>query len=149
MKKNKFKFLNKGAIGEATFIRRCLEQGLHPNIPYEDILAYDVIVEGHKRSMRVQVKASTAHRKASKYTAKYRVDCRKCFIKNNAKRRYTKEDTDFLAIYLMEDDIFYIIPVEDFKGFTAVIYPYEQKGKYKKYQEAWHLLKDALSNDES
>jgi hypothetical protein len=49
---------------------------------------------------------------------------------------------DFVAAYLIPEDIWYIIPVEKFKGQgTITLNPTVKNSKYGRYKEAWHLLR--------
>ena len=61
---------------------------------------------------------------------------------------------DFVAAYLIPEDLWYIIPAERFAGQGSIaLYPGLKKSKYGPYREAWDLLKSsqhsALSNQPS
>jgi hypothetical protein len=49
---------------------------------------------------------------------------------------------DFVAAYLIPEDIWYIIPAEKLQGQGSIgLYPRLKKSKYGRYEEAWHLLR--------
>jgi hypothetical protein len=55
---------------------------------------------------------------------------------------YGPNDFDFLAVYLIPHDLWYIIPKKDLRGrFTLVLYPNLKNARYEPYREAWHLLR--------
>ncbi len=60
-------------------------------------------------------------------------------------RPYKKGDFDFLAAYVIPEDVWYIIPVKlVVKGKMGMIIlsPSVAGHKYEPYMEAWHLLGD-------
>jgi hypothetical protein len=55
---------------------------------------------------------------------------------------------DFVAAYLIPEDIWYIIPAGKFQGQGSIaLYPKLKKSKYGQYREAWHLLREKRSNE--
>ena len=79
--------------------------------------------------MRVQVK-STMFRDRGGYS---------CTVRGC--RPYQGDPFDFLAAYLIPDDMWYIIPAEKCSGQGSIaLYPKLKKSKYGAYREAWHLL---------
>ncbi len=80
--------------------------------------------------MRVQVK-STMFRDNEGYSCTVR-GCR---------GPYEGDPFDFVAAYLIPEDIWYIIPAEKFQGQGSIgLYPKLKKSKFGRYKEAWHLL---------
>ncbi len=55
---------------------------------------------------------------------------------------YTKDDIDFIAAHLIQENIWYIVPVEAFGGRARLTLTPRARGKnkYEKYREAWCLL---------
>src|SRR2546430_13666507 len=49
--------------------------------------------------------------------------------------------SDYVAAYLIPQDLWYIIPEEMIRGQGSIaVYPPLKKSKYGRYREAWHLL---------
>ncbi len=54
---------------------------------------------------------------------------------------YQGDPFDFIAVYLIPEDIWYIIPAKALRGRHCVgLYPKLKRSKYDKFHEAWHLL---------
>ena len=55
---------------------------------------------------------------------------------------YEGDPYDFVAAYLILEDLWYIIPAEVIRGQGSIaVYPGLKKSKYARYREAWHLLR--------
>jgi len=53
---------------------------------------------------------------------------------------YSGDPFDFVAAYLIPEDLWYIIPAEKFQGQGSIaLYPKLKNSKYGRYKEAWHL----------
>ena len=60
-------------------------------------------------------------------------------------RAYEGDVFDYVAVYLIPEDLFYIIPAEKVQGQGSVaLYPRLKSSKYEKYREAWELLKSEV-----
>jgi hypothetical protein len=101
---------------------------------------YDVGVEHGRRFLRVQVK-STSFRKGNGYLCG--------FSSNQRSKRYTRRQVDFFAVYVIPEDLWYIIPaaaVLKKKGTELMLYPLQpmrpDRYKFEVYREAWKLLRD-------
>ncbi len=80
---------------------------------------------------RVQVK-STMQRNHDGY---------RCTIRDCRGGAYTGNPFDFVAAYLLLEDIWYIIPAKFLRGKTvASLFPRYRRSKYEPFREAWHLL---------
>ncbi len=54
---------------------------------------------------------------------------------------YEGDPFDFVAAYLIPENLWYIIPEEMIRGQGSIaVYPRLKKSKYGRYREAWHLL---------
>jgi len=54
---------------------------------------------------------------------------------------YEGDPFDFVAAYLIPEDLWYIIPEEMIRGQGSIaVYPRLKKSKYGRYREAWYLL---------
>jgi hypothetical protein len=65
----------------------------------------------------------------------------RCVIRSRVKL-YTAKDIDFLACYLVPEDLWYIIPRDQAVRAHSRLYlnPYVRSNSYFRYLEAWHLL---------
>ncbi len=103
--------------------------------PWGDSARYDFIVETEGGFLRVQVK-STMCRKGGGYACKVRPNVRTS--------PYTSAQFDFLAAYVIPEDVWYIIPstVVVRAAVNAIVLSPSRRGhKYEPYMEAWHLLR--------
>ena len=112
---------------------RASQHGLCVSKPWGDSSAYDFIIEHKGKLLRVQVK-STTHARYHSYV---------CCFHGHKNRRYTAEEIDFVAAYIIPKDIWFIFPIAVIlKVHSSVILsPHMKVSKYGQYQEAWHLLR--------
>ena len=126
----------RGEWVELKFMVKAAEYGLGVSKPWGDSSRYDFGVSDGGALVRVQVK-STLYRDGRSYA---------CAVGPNLQMRqpYTKKDFDFLAVYIIPEDIWYIIPaklvVRGGMG-MIVLTPSAAGHKYEPYMEAWHLLR--------
>jgi len=124
----------RGEWAELRFMTRAAEEGRQVSKPYGEMARYDFIVEHGARCVRVQVK-STMFKDRGGYSCSVR-GCR---------GPYEGDPFDFLAAYLIPEDLWYIIPAEKFRMQGSIaLYPRLRKSKYKAYLEAWDLLRGAV-----
>ncbi|MGH9651377.1 MAG: group I intron-associated PD-(D/E)XK endonuclease [Terriglobales bacterium] len=130
-----------GEWAELAFMTRAAALGLNVSKPWGDSARYDFIVEFRGRIFRVQVKSTARpHRQRSRPTRAY---CINSATGSNRQLTYTRADADFLAAYIVPEDLWYIIPVRAILGRrTLRLSPHHprRRGRYEKYQEAWSLL---------
>ena len=120
-----------GDSDEAAFVARACEFDFRVAKPWGNIDPYDVLVGMGRGFWRVQVKRATQHGHGQ-YQAK----------SGGRRGHYTKDTIDFIAAHVVQEDIWYIVPVEAFAG-RAILHfnPHgRRKSKYEKYREAWCLL---------
>lgn len=122
----------RGEWAELRFLSRACDQGMTVTRPWGDSLHYDLAVEWEGRLQRVQVK-STLLRKNNSYLINLR----------GAKHRYTMDDFEFIAAYIVPLDLWYIIPsAAALCGRDKLcMTPGSQRARNEPYREAWHLLK--------
>jgi hypothetical protein len=95
------------------------------------VVGYDFTVDEGWRIARVQVK-STMFREGTGYS---------CTLKDS-RGPYKKNSFDFVAAYVIPEDVWYILPEKKIRGMWSVgLYPQLETAKYREYQEAWHLLR--------
>jgi hypothetical protein len=123
---------DRGAWAELCFAARAMEEALRPARPTGEPSGYDFLVH-HKstRIFRVQVK-STIYKMGR---------CYHCTIRTR-NHVYKKGSFDFVAGYVIPEDVWYILPEKLIRGMSTVgLYPAMPGAKYDAYKEAWHLLR--------
>jgi len=95
---------------------------------------YDVIVETGGRFMRIQVKSTICRRRKG-------YNCR--VQPSDTSEPYHPGEFDFLAVYIITEDVWYIVParVVVHKLGRIRLHPSDPACKYAPYKEAWHLLR--------
>jgi hypothetical protein len=122
----------RGEWAELRFMAMAAEHGLQVTKPWGEMARYDFAVEYEGQFWRVQVK-STMFVDRGGYSCTVR-GCR---------GPYEGDPFDFLAAYLIPEDVWYIIPAEKFRGQGSIaLYPRLRKSKYGEFKEAWHLLRE-------
>jgi len=133
----------RGELGEITFLQRATALGLRVSKPFGDSDPYDFIVDNGRRRWLVQVKS----------TGKF---CDKNVYHVNAGRHvyagrgavpqlvpYLPEEVHFLAVLIVPEDTWYIIPVQALDGRVSLrinSHNHQKRGDFANYAEAWHLL---------
>lgn len=123
-----------GEQAEAAFLNKATSLGLSVSKPWGDSERYDLIVGSGSRLSRVQVK-STQHEHLGQY--RYSI----CNYRHGT--LYTEDEIDFLAVYIVPLNIWYIIPVKACLNHRNLrFYPGSKnsRGRYEKYREAWWRL---------
>jgi hypothetical protein len=120
----------RGEWAELCFMARAAEHGLCISKPWGETAHYDFVVETGGKLLRVQVKSTFSNRKG-----KYR-----CGV-HGSRGAYVADAFDFIAAYLVPENLWYIIPAEKIEGKEAImISPKLETAKYRDYREAWKLL---------
>jgi hypothetical protein len=125
----------RGEWAEACFLARAAEQGFRVSKPWGDSARYDFALECDGRFLRVQVKSTTA-RFCGGYV---------CMLKSSRCQHYTTDQVDFFAIYVIPEDVWYILPAAvgtRLKG-HFMLNPHNPRQKYRVYKEAWHLFRES------
>jgi hypothetical protein len=120
---------------ELQFLARATAHGFTVSKPWGDSTPYDFVVECGRVFHRVQVKSTTT----------FRTTAYPCAINDivgaTRKRRYAPGDFDFYAIYLVPEDLWYLIPAAAVQRKRAIgLNPRHPRSRYFRYLEAWHLL---------
>lgn len=125
-----------GEASEAAFLARACALGFSVATPWGDSNRYDLLVQrehadaGHG-FWRVQVK-STSYRLRTRYVVQT----------TSSLGPYSKAEIDFLCAHIVQEDFWYVIPVEAL-GRRTTVYCNPQgsgRGMFEKYREAWCLL---------
>ncbi len=125
----------RGEWAELVFAERAMREGFVLLRPWGESCGYDFIVDqGGGRMVRVQVK-STIFREGTGYS---------CTMKDS-KGPYKKNSFEFVAAYVIPEDLWFIIPEKKVRGKWSVgLYPKLEGSKYGEYVEAWDLLRGEL-----
>jgi hypothetical protein len=111
---------------------RAIEQGLAIGRPWGESSGYDFTVDQGTRIVRVQVKSTIFKEAEEGYS---------CSLKDS-KGPYKKGSFEFVAAYVIPEDVWFIIPEKVVRGMWSVgLYPKLETAKYREYQEAWGLLR--------
>jgi len=137
MKKRKPRIIKdpkaRGEWAESVFVARAGEHGLAVSKPWGDSRSYDFVIGSPGRFVGVQVK-STVFVSGGGYA---------CSVKKN-NQAYTRGEFDFLAAYVIPEDVWYIIPAGTIEGRESVgLCSKSKHAKYEEYREAWQLLREA------
>jgi hypothetical protein len=122
----------RGEWAELVFATRAIEHGLILAMPWGESSGYDFTVDQGSRIVRVQVKSTIFKEGKEGYS---------CTLKDS-KGPYKKNSFDFVAAYVIPEDVWFILPEKVVRGMWSVgLYPKLERAKYREYQEAWDLLR--------
>lgn len=123
----------RGEWAELCFMAKAAGMGMSVSKPLGDSRRYDVLVEAGGRIVRVQVKSTIYRRRKDEYSLN---------VMGPGRKRYKEGTVDYFAVYLIPVDEWYIIPYRAVgKKLTLHFRPDGGRQKYRKYREAWHLLR--------
>jgi hypothetical protein len=125
----------RGEWAELQFMAKAAKLGLRISKPWGEC-RYDVVVESGGRFIRIQVKSTICRRRKGIYA---------CSVKPSpTSRPYRRGEFDFVAAYLIPEDIWYIFPAEVVihggRG-TIILSSSSPASKHAPYKEAWDLLR--------
>lgn len=128
----------RGAWAELYFMVLAMGQGLKVSSPYGGFASYDVGVEDAGPILRVQVKCTMCRHAKGGYSLS---------IRGPKYRGYPPGTVDFFGLYIIPTDDWYIIPyaVIGEQNTTLHFMPRSKRQKHGRYQEAWHLLRNAAN----
>ncbi|HEV7217467.1 MAG: group I intron-associated PD-(D/E)XK endonuclease [Terriglobales bacterium] len=122
----------RGEWAELRFMARASEHGFSVSKPWGDSEPYDFLVGHEGKFWRVQVKSTTFRKGHSYY----------CRLHGSHARRYTTQQIDFVAAYIIPKNIWFIFPAEVALRINAslILSPHMETSKNGEYEEAWHLM---------
>jgi hypothetical protein len=126
----------KGELAEMAFIYKAESLGFDVAKPYGNSNRYDLVVRSGQRFWKVQVKAT-----GFIAFGNYRVYAER--MQRGRAIPYTADEIDFLAVYIIPEDTWFIIPVRAFTPLRSLhLYPRgaPDGGRFEKYREAWWLM---------
>lgn len=129
----------RGEWVELRFMAQAMLEGLLVSVPW-GIRRYDVGVEQARQRFRVQVK-STVFPSPGTNHFRFPLSC-------GRRRYYTAREIDFLVLYLISIDRWYLIPARRLRignNFAQHIQitPGRPHGRWMDYEERWDLLRGA------
>jgi len=129
----------RGQWAELRFMAKATELGFQLAKPVGDSTQYDVVVDLGGRFISVQVKSTifqASNLKPGNFVASL-------VHVSGPNHRYQQTDFDYLAVYCIPRDIWYIIPwaVASRKQSICVC-PGDKQNQWEQYREAWYLLHD-------
>jgi hypothetical protein len=128
----------RGEWAESVFMARAGEQGLAVSKPWGESNSYDFVVGRPGRFVGVQVKSTTIENGGG-YV---------CVIRKQG-GAYARGSFDFVAAYVVPEDVWYIIPANRIRGRECVsLCSKSKQAKNEEYREAWHLLREASEDSE-
>jgi len=126
----------RGEWVEMKFMVRAAETGLMVSKPYGDSAHFDFVVGQSERLHRVQVRGTSSYIHSCSFICS--------MTWGNPRQRYAPGDFDFLAVYVIPCDMWYVIPMAALQPvpWNVSLYPHNpnSRGKQEKYREAFHLL---------
>jgi hypothetical protein len=129
-------FRRQGEFAELTFMQKAFSLGFSVSKPYGESARYDFIVDSGSRLVRIQVKSV---RDVSRQISNYKVTV----VTGRERRPYTTDEIDFVAAYVIPEDIWYMVPVKAINGNCLLLAPqiFRSRGRWEQYREAWQLLR--------
>jgi hypothetical protein len=125
----------RGEWSELQFMARAASEGLRMAKPWGDSSRYDVVVETGGHFLRVQVKSTANRQPNGGYV---------CGVHPSPNSGlYKRGDFDFLAAYLVLEDVWFIIPGElivNPQRNSITLYADGLVNDWTRYKEAWDLL---------
>jgi PD-(D/E)XK endonuclease len=119
-----------GEAVEAAFLAKVCKLRIPVCKPWGDSERYDFVVDWGKGFWRVQVKGGSYFERW-----KYQVGA------GGKGKPFTKEDMDFVVVYIVPEDLWYVVPIEMAEGLVALWFnPRSTRARFEKYREAWCLL---------
>ncbi len=139
MKKQKTSRTNdykkRGEWVELKFMAEAAARNLSTSKPYGESENFDVVIGRPGKFVGVQVK-STSSRQSNGYL---------CNMSTRDHQAYAPGSFDFLAAYVVPENVWYIVPAKLIHGKGSImLYPNLPVAKYEQYREAWKLLQEAV-----
>ncbi len=123
---------NQGDEAELKFMLLNYKLGYTISKPFGDNSKYDLIVDTGIELQRIQIKSTKRKENSSGMNC---YNCIVCHGKDN-KKKYSKNDIDYVVVYVIPEDTWYKIPVDEVKGKSVKLYPHRDSNRntYEKYK---------------
>jgi len=130
----------RGEWAELRFMAKAAELGFKLTKPWGDSAPYDIAIERGGHFARVQVKSTMCRDRPRK--PHHQKGVFMANMRHVGTRRYLQSDFDYLAVYVIPKDVWYIIPSEVATKRIAIrVAPSNPRNQYEPFREAWHLLR--------
>jgi hypothetical protein len=126
----------RGEWAELQFMAKAAKFGLAVSKPWGEFSRYDMVVRTASGFVSVQVKSTIFGDREGCYICKV--------APASTSKPYQSGEFDFLAVYVIAEDVWYIIPAKlviHGKMSGIRLYPSRPNSKFAPYKEAWHLLR--------
>jgi hypothetical protein len=131
----------RGEWVELLFMAKAAEQGFKLSKPWGDSAPYDVAIDIEGRFIRVQVKSTFARDRLMR--THYRQNMYTVRARRHGNKPYRVSDFDFLAVYIIPENLWYIVPASvAIRRKSMKVIPGGKVNRHAQYEEAWHLLRD-------
>lgn len=118
-----------GTISELAFMLEATKRGLKVSTPHSE-LHYDFVVDGNLGLFRVQVKSCHAP-----LSDQYQVAIS---FGSGIKKPYSINEIDLMAIHIMAEQSWYLIPVYELKDRKTIrIHPNKDEHEFSPFKNAW------------
>jgi hypothetical protein len=128
-----------GDLGEVAFLHKATELGFMVAQPYGNMHPFDFVVQGGQDLWRVQVKTASHMRDGLYAVNIFRSEGKRL-------RPYRASEVDFVAVYIIPDDSWFILPVREVSDRRMLMFRpkvSDRRDIYAHYREAWHQLREA------
>ena len=128
-----------GEWSEMVFQCEATRRGFILSKPFGDNQAYDFLLDNGSGIVRVQVKSTNVCLSNGGDSRRYRID----MYHGRDRALYTQEEIDVFAAFIIPENAWYFIPVEEVTGNPRVsFYPHlpDSKGKFEPYKNYWELF---------
>lgn len=122
----------RGEVAESVFLAKAIQMGFAVLKPWGDSERYDFVLDAGGQLWRVQVKSAYRASAEGGYTIHA--------CGNDGRSPYTAEEVDVIVAYIVPEDVWYVIPIGAFDGFTSMkLFPSSRRrrSRHEKYREAW------------
>jgi hypothetical protein len=119
---------------------KAAEHGFKLTKPWGENTPYDVVIDLGGRFVSLQVKSTMCEKRPRE--GHERPGCFAVRLHRGGALLYKPSDFDYLVVYVIPKDAWYIIPFAFITARSAIaMRPGDRKNKYERYREAWHLLR--------
>lgn len=104
-----------GDLGEAKVLAKFVEMGCDVYIPFSGHSAVDMIIDTGNKLLKIQVKSSTYTENGCTKFHTTKIN-RRDYNQSYAKVKYSTEEIDYFALYSVQADEVYLIPIDECNG---------------------------------
>lgn len=124
-----------GDIAEIALMLRAKRAGFNVLTPYA-ALKYDVVLEKNGKFFRMQCKSTATPQYYKDGSVYYKIICSHG---SDGKKLYDKSQIDYFAFFIVNLDMFYIVPHKEINTKTIKLKPDDDNCKWSKYKESFRI----------